>query len=118
MGPSANDPTNPDLESGIGPTEPEERIFGARYRAVRVLKKGHGIETILANDLVQGDRVVIKTALRESLSTGVQMRLEHEAGVLSQIRSPWVAPLLHLGREQGLLYLVMPYVPGLTLAQR
>ncbi|TMQ31200.1 MAG: protein kinase, partial [Planctomycetota bacterium] len=45
-------------------------------------------------------------------------RLEHEAGVLAQVQGPRIAPLLHLGRDEGLLYLVMPFVRGLTLEQR
>jgi two-component system sensor kinase len=82
-----------------------------------VLKKGHGVETVLGTD--SEDRaVVIKTASRDSLSVGAQMRLEHEAAALRQIKSPFVAPLIELGRHEDLLYLVMPLVNGLPLEQR
>src|ERR1700687_345021 len=89
----------------------ELRVFGGRYRVVRLLKKGHGVETFLGRD-EDGHEVVIKTAPRDSLSIGAQMRLEHEAGALRQIRSPFVAPLLDLGRQEDLLYLVMPLIQG------
>ncbi|MCI0377328.1 MAG: AAA family ATPase [Gemmataceae bacterium] len=93
-------------------------VFGGRYRVVRLLKQGHGVETLLGTDEKEGRPVVIKIASGESLSIGAQMRLEHEAGVLRQIRSPLIAPLLALGRQDDLLYLVMPFVQGLTLEER
>src|SRR5437899_7612040 len=94
------------------------KVFGGRYRATRLLKRGRGVETLLGTDLLHDEPVVIKTAQGKALSLGAQMRLEHEAGVLRQIRSPWIATLQDLGREDDLLYLVMPYVSGLTLADR
>jgi signal transduction histidine kinase/CheY-like chemotaxis protein/tetratricopeptide (TPR) repeat protein len=94
------------------------RLFGGRYRVVRSLKKAHGVETLAATDLEGGEAVVIKATSGESLSPAARMRLEHEAQVLRQIRSPWFAPLLHAGREGDLYYLVMPLLPGVTLEQR
>src|ERR1700730_7310415 len=88
------------------------RLFGGRYRALRLLKKGQEVETLLGTDLALGDPVVIKTASAASLAPGAQMRLEHEISVLRQIHHPSIAPLLDLGREEDLLYLVMPFIPG------
>src|SRR2546426_1126849 len=99
------------------PATASPRILGGRYRVTRLLKKGHGVETLLGTD-PEDLAVVIKTASRDSLSVGAQMRLEHEAAALRQIRSPFVAPLIELGRHEDLLYLVMPLVKGLTLEQR
>jgi two-component system sensor kinase len=93
------------------------RVFGGRYRVLRLLKKGHGVETLLGRDET-GHEVVIKTASRDSLSIGAQMRLEHEAGALRQVQSPFIAPLLDLGRQEDLLYLVMPLIKGRTLEER
>jgi PAS domain S-box-containing protein len=102
-----------------GAEEPgAERLFHARYRVVRPLKTSQGIETLLAHDELTGEQVVIKAVCGESFSLAVRMRLEHEAQVLRQIRSPWCAPLLHLGREDDRLYLVLPFLPGVTLEQR
>lgn len=97
---------------------PDARIFGGRYRADRLLKQGHGVATWLGVDQHEDRAVVIKTADRDSLSIGAQMRLEHEAGVLRQIRSPFIAALLELGWQDDLLYLVMPLVQGSTLEER
>jgi two-component system sensor kinase len=95
------------------------KTLAGRYRVLRVLKQGNGIETLLATDLAQDRIVVLKTAPGGSLSAGAQMRLEHEAGVLRQMRGhEGLAPLMELGREGDLLFLVMPLVPGITLENR
>src|SRR5206468_3812293 len=96
----------------------EARLFAGRFRVSRTLKKGNGIETLLATDLDQGQQVIIKAASDKFLSVGAQMRLEHEAGVLRHIRTEGLAPLVHLGREDNLLFLVMAFVPGITLEKR
>src|SRR2546421_1548743 len=96
------------LQSASGSLEPwaapagadEEPLVGGRFHVLRQLKKGGGVETLLARDALTEQLVVLKRASGECLSTGAQMRLEHEAGVLRQVRSPWLAPLLHLGRER------------------
>jgi two-component system sensor kinase len=95
-----------------------ERMFGGRFRATRLLKRGQDIETLLGVDLTGGGDVVIKATTTESLSAGAQMRLEHEAGVLRQIQNPSIAPLLHLDRQDDQLFLVVPLVPGITLESR
>ncbi len=96
----------------------EGRLFGGRYRVVRLLNRGNGVDTLLGNDLVLSQPVVIKTARADALSPGARMRLEHEASVLRQIKSTWFAPLLHFGQEDDLVHLVMPYIPGITLQER
>jgi two-component system sensor kinase len=97
---------------------PSGKVFGGRYQVLRVLKQGNGIETLLGNDLVENENVVIKTASGDALSVGAQMRLEHEGSVLREVRGQGFAPLLQLGREDGLLFLVMPLIPGVTLESR
>src|ERR1051326_3306361 len=108
------------MSTAVAPAESATaapRVLGGRYHVTRLLKKGHGVEPFLATD--EADLpVVIKTSSRDALSVGAQMRLEHEAAALRQIRSPFVAPLIELGRHEDLLYLVMPLVKGLTLEQR
>ena len=76
------------------------RIFAGRYRVVRTLKQGKGIETLLATDIEQGEEVIIKIASDTFLSVGAQMRLEHEAGVVRQIRSPGFAPCCTLAARK------------------
>src|SRR5438067_2129981 len=90
--------------SARGVAEPPARsTFGGRYQVVRLLKQGNGIDTVLGTDLVENEPVVIKTARGDSLSVGAQMRLEHEASVLRQVRGQGLAPLLSFGHEDGLV---------------
>lgn len=93
--------------------------LGERYRILRSLKRGLGIETILAADTADRDRhVVVKTTRVSSVSPAARMRLEHEAAVLRRVSGSAFRPLLGFGREDDLLYLVMPYIPGVSLEQR
>jgi len=62
--------------------------------------------------------VVIKTAPLAELSDATLLRLEHEAEVLRAIDCPFVVPVLEIGRQGGELYMVMPLLEGITLAER
>jgi signal transduction histidine kinase/serine/threonine protein kinase len=97
---------------------PEARVFGGRFQATRRLKDDQEVATLLGTDLERGGDVIIKTAAAATVSAGVQMRLQHEAEVLGAVHSPNLTPLLRVGREHGLLYLTMPFVPGVTLRER
>jgi len=94
------------------------RVIGGRYRVLRQLKRDDNAETLLAFDLAQNVTVVIKTALAAAFSASVRMRLEHEAQVLSRIKSGALAPVLGHGADGDQFYLVMPFVPGITLQAR
>ncbi len=94
------------------------RVLVGRYQVVRVLKNGHDAETLLASDLTSSTTVVIKTASAQSFSATARMRLEHEARVLAQIKNGPFTPLLDNGSTGDQLYLVMPFVPGVTLQAR
>ena len=93
-------------------------MIGGRYQVLRQLKRGPDTEAFLASDLSAHTSVVVKTALASSFSASARMRLEHEADVLSRVGNGVFAPLLDCGAEDGLVYLVMPFVPGITLQQR
>jgi serine/threonine protein kinase len=45
-------------------------------------------------------------------------RFEREARTLQRLRHPHLVPVLASGEEDGLLYMVLPYLPGGTLADR
>lgn len=97
---------------------PDRRLIGDRYQVVHTLKSGEDTETFLASDLTRDRKVVIKTAVASSFSASARMRLEHEAGVLSQIKNGLSAPLLDSGTDGDQVYLVMPFIPGITLQSR
>jgi serine/threonine protein kinase len=91
--------------------------LAAQYEVVELLRRGQGIDTVLARDRRTGDEVIIKTASARSVSSVAGMRLEHEADVLRRVSSSVLTPVLEFGRDGDLLYLVMPRVPGVTLEQ-
>jgi two-component system sensor kinase len=97
---------------------PERRVFGGRYQVLRTLKNGDDTETLLATDTSRGTTVVIKTAAAAAFSATVRMRLEHEAHVLAQIRNGPFTPLLDHGTVGDQVFLVMPFIPGVTLQAR
>ena len=94
------------------------KVIGGRYRVLRHLRSGPETESFLASDLTAGTSVVVKMAAASSFSASARMRLEHEAHVLSQVGNGVFPPLLDCGHESGLVYLVMPFVPGITLQSR
>lgn len=94
------------------------RVIGGRYQVMRLLKQGDDAETLLATDRRKAATVVVKTAAAALFSASARMRLEHEAKVLSKITNGISAPLLDFGSEEGQVYLVMPFIPGVTLQSR
>jgi signal transduction histidine kinase len=99
-------------------TVSDGRVLGGRFQIVALLKSGLGIETLRGKDLETGDPVVIKATATAQIPAGAQLRLEHEASVLRDVASPSVALLLAVGRDEQRLYVVMPFVRGVTLAER
>ena len=83
-----------------------------------MLRESAGTQTYLGTDVRIGEEYVIKAIALETLSAGALMRLEHEAAQLSCVRSRWVAPLVHSGREDGSFCLVMKHIEGISLEDR
>ncbi len=106
-------------QAGAVPGEPlPGRRLGNRFELLQRLKSGRGISTWLGSDLRTGGRVVIKVTSSASMAPTSRQRLEHEATVLSELRSSFLTPMIHLGVSSELLYLVTPYIPGETLEER
>ena len=83
-----------------------------------MLKTGHGVDTFLGTDLLNGSRVVIKQVTAADVGDGLQARLEHEAEVLGRLATiPFRSPIA-MGVDGDFLYLVQPFVPGETLQRR
>ncbi len=93
----------------------EQRVFGGRFRALSCLKQDGEVATLLGTDLESGTDVVIKTAVAAAVPPGVQTRLEHEAEVLGSVSSPYLTPLIEVGRQDGLLYLAHSPLHRVTL---
>gem|GEM_PF-1930194 len=101
-------------------TETRETPFLAgRFRAVRLLKRSQGVDTWLASDEEEGDRpVVVKTVAAAGVSPSTRARLEHEAQVLRRLETQSFRPLVAWGRHGDALFLVQPFVDGVTLHER
>ncbi len=97
---------------------PQPDVIAGRYRVLRVLKRSRGALTSLCFDLTRGTQVVVKRVAVASFSATSRMRLEHEAHVLSQIKTGQFAPLLDFGFASDRVHLVMPFIPGVTLQDR
>ena len=82
------------------------------------LHRGRVNCTLLATDEQDGGTVVVKVRSALHLTPVMEALAQHEVHVLSQLESPWVAPLLDVGRHEDLLYLVMSYTEGVSLAAR
>src|SRR5262245_15027470 len=91
------------------------KVLAGRFRALRNFKKGYGVETWLGEDLAHSDQVVVKIVSEQVVPKSVQCRLEHEASVLQRLSSPCLPPLVDVGRSNGFLYVVMPFLRGVTL---
>ncbi|MDQ6928885.1 MAG: AAA family ATPase, partial [Actinomycetota bacterium] len=96
----------------------ESDTIAGRFLRTQLLKRGLGVNTYAGLDLERGDSVVIKTVVANEVSESVRLRLEHEAFVLGRLESLSYRPLVAVGEDRGLLYLVQPYVAGTTLRDR
>ncbi len=91
-------------------------VYGGRFQCLQALKSGPGTETLLGRDLRSGEPVIIKTA--KALEPDSRLRLEHEARVLGDLANADFKPLIEYGRQDTVTYVVMPFVPGVTLRER
>jgi PAS domain S-box-containing protein len=89
--------------------------FADRYDIVRSLKQGNGVSTYLAIDSLTADEVVLKTFDPANVRSGMQARFVHETRVLRELTGVGVCALHDAGQTDSRLYLVQPYVPGVTL---
>jgi serine/threonine protein kinase len=91
-----------------------------RYEVVRRLGEGGMSYVYEAKDLTRGDTVAIKIlSPKLSADTSSVQRLRREAGLAMRLDHPHVCKILRLGEtEDGLIYLVMPYLKGELLSDR
>lgn len=93
-------------------------VLSERYKMVRLISQGQGIETHLAVDEATGQPVVIKTTDTAALSSEARIRLEHEGAVLRRLTHPRLATIVETGYVDDTLYVVRPFVAGVTLRER
>ena len=86
------------------------------YQLLDVLTIGGMGKIYRAKEDVTGRVVVVKTVLAGHLSPAEQVeRFDTERRLLSRLHDTHIVPLLATGHEGYLLYLVMPFIAGVTL---
>ena len=117
-------PTEPPVRSmrktPLTPANLVGKILDGRYRMVRKVGEGGMSFVYLALDIATQEQFAIKVlspALSEDMNA--MQRLRREAALGMRLAHPNVCHIMRLGEtEDGLVYVVMPYVEGELLADR
>ena len=96
------------------------QILDARYQVLKKLGEGGMSYVYLAKEISSGDTVAIKVLSPRLASDKSSVeRLRREAGLAMRLDHPNVCRILRLGEsEDGLIYLVMPFLKGELLSDR
>src|ERR671921_458510 len=96
-----------------------ERELGDQYQVVRLLGCGGMGAVYLARDLALHRVVAIKVLRQEFRSRPEDCeRFRREARMTARLSHPNIVPVHAFGESRGLLYFVMKYVDGESLADR
>jgi len=118
---STNDAPTQNGNQGNGPFSvlpAGATLVAKRYQIVRILESGRASESVLANDLVTGEKVVVTLLRLSGDSPDELLRLEHQIEVLRGLKRPWFAPVLATNRETDRFIVVRAHLPGVTLRER
>src|SRR5438105_1270317 len=92
--------------------------LSGRYEIERELGSG-GMATVYLAEDIRHDRDVAIKVLHPDLGAALgSERFLSEIKTTAKLQHPHILPLLDSGDADGLLYYVMPYVPGETLRDR
>src|ERR1700754_4373786 len=87
--------------------------IATRYRMLGVINDLHHGKTVIGEDKVTRDRVIIKVIRMEALSRNTRARLEHESSIRHLHTHATVAPVIDFGRVNDEFHVVMPLIEGL-----
>jgi two-component system sensor kinase len=88
---------------------------GSWYQLRECLSEAHRIHTYAGRSIDDGREVIVKVIPVDTVHPGSLMRLEYEATRFQRFQSPWLAPVMYVGREQNDLLLVYERMPGISL---
>ena len=105
--------------------KPDEEISqlrhatGSRYQVQKRLGGG-GMASVYLAEHAQLERPVVLKVLHGHLAKDPEMleRFRREARAASQLVHPNIVPIIDAGETEGVLFVVMPYMPGGSLADR
>ncbi|MFL5575867.1 MAG: protein kinase domain-containing protein [Gemmatimonadaceae bacterium] len=92
--------------------------LGDAYTLEREIVGGGMSRLFLATEHSLKRQVVVKVLPREATSEASATRFRREIELAAQLQHPHVLPIYAAGTKGGLLYYIMPYVPGESLRQR
>ncbi len=96
-----------------------ETALGAQYEIVRLLGRGGMGAVYLARERALDRTVAIKVLPPEiAVSAEAQERFRREARTAAKLTHPNIVPLHTFGEVEGMMYFVMGYVRGESLADR
>ena len=98
--------------------EQVQRALGGAYLIEREITGGGMSRLFLATERSLRRQVVIKLLPRELTSEVSAARFRREIELVARLQHPHILPVYAAGAEDGLLYFVMPYVPGESLRRR
>jgi TolB-like protein/tRNA A-37 threonylcarbamoyl transferase component Bud32/Tfp pilus assembly protein PilF len=116
-------PTDPGVPPRTMPTGEFEvskvrRVLADRYRVERVIGEGGMATVYLAEDLKHKRKVAVKVMRPELAATLGSDRFLREVEIAANLSHPHILPMYDSGEAEGVLYYVMPYVEGESLAAR
>lgn len=90
----------------------------SHYRILEQLGQGGQATAYKAEDTRLNRMVVIKTLLPDlATSQNARRRFEREARLASALDHPNICAIYDIGENDGLCYIVMPFIPGRTLKE-
>jgi len=97
----------------------KKRQYIGPYRIIRSLGSGGMATVFLCHPLFEPKRLVAVKVLREEfmLDPIRQKRFRQEGAIIDQLDHPHIVRVIERGVHDGLFFIAMEYVPGLTLAQ-
>ena len=96
-----------------------EQAIGFQYRIIRLLGRGGMGAVYLAHEFALDRDVAIKVLPPEHASTPeLRERFKREARTAARLSHPHIVPLYTFGEVAALMYFVMGYVDGESLADR
>jgi serine/threonine-protein kinase len=95
-----------------------QEAVGDRYALERELAPGGMSRLFLATEPALQRQVVVKLLPPEAASEVGAERFRREMLVTARLQHPHILPVLDAGARDGLLYYVMPFVPGESLRAR
>jgi len=115
-------PRRPDTPSGTPPVQIDlaGQVLEGRYKIVKKVGEGGMSFVYLATDVATNQRYAIKV-LSAALSQDdtAMARLKREASLGMRLEHPNICHIIRLGEtEDGLVYVVMPFVEGEILSDR